>query len=63
MNKVDLDDSWWNGVTNRLTNGLMDNATSRVTSLWGGEQNDLFKVAAKQYVAWATSDSRDSVVR
>ena len=30
MSKVDLHDSWWNGVTNRLTNGLTDNAISRV---------------------------------
>ena len=24
MIKVDIDDSWWNGVTNKLTNERMD---------------------------------------
>ena len=33
MSKVDLDDSWWNGVTNGLTNRQ---AISRVASWLGG---------------------------
>ena len=49
MSKVDLDDSWWNGVTNGLTNRLMDNAISTVASWFGGGvQNASFKIAAKQ---------------
>ena len=35
MSKVDLDVSWWNSVTNGLTNELMDNAISRVASWLG----------------------------
>ena len=51
MSKVDLDDSWWNGVTNGLTNRLTDNAISTVASWFGGGcvcvQNASFKVAAQ----------------
>ena len=30
MNKVDLDDSWWKGITDERTNKRTDNAVSRV---------------------------------
>ena len=39
MIKVDLDDSCWNGVTNRLTNGRTDNAISRVA--FATEKSDI----------------------
>ena len=55
MSKVDLDDSWWNGVMNGLTNGLTNGSNGH-----GGVQNASFKIAAKQCInVRKLSDEKD----
>ena len=50
MSKDDLDDSWWNGVTKGLTNGLTDNAISRVAFATKKYSKSIKKCYAKSHL-------------